>query len=79
MYGFDSKTTGFFAASQDAPSRVFAGKSPCRNITCINKLAKTCSQVRCFQGLDIDEIISEAAGCLMNTQKYKNFGKAGAL
>ncbi|MHB1687710.1 MAG: glycosyltransferase family 9 protein [Ignavibacteriaceae bacterium] len=70
MYGFDSKTPGFFAANQDAPSRAFIAESPCRNITCINKLAKTCSEVRCFQSLDIDEIISESAKHLESTGKY---------
>jgi ADP-heptose:LPS heptosyltransferase len=72
VYGLDSKAPGFFAANQDAPSRVFVGKSPCRNISCINKLAKTCSQVRCFQQLDSDEIILEAANHLATTQKYKS-------
>jgi heptosyltransferase-2 len=79
IYGMDSKKPGFFAANQDAASRVFIGKSPCRNITCINKLAKTCSQVRCFQELDTDEIISEAANCLSAASEYKSSGNTGTF
>lgn len=72
IYGFDSKTTGFMAANQDAPSRAFIAPSPCRNITCINKLAKTCKTVRCFESLDIDEIVSESANHLGNASKYRS-------
>ncbi len=79
IYGFDSKTPGFFSANQEVPSRVFISKSPCRNITCINKLAKTCSEVRCFQELDIDEIILETANHLIAAQTYRSFEKASAL
>lgn len=68
VYGYDSKTPGFFAANQDAPSRAFISKSHCRNITCINKIAKTCSDVLCFQSIDVDEIIFEAV-CYINTIK----------
>ncbi len=61
IYGYDSKVAGYFAANQDAPSRTFIAPSPCRNISCINKLAKTCKEVRCFQSLNLDEIISETS------------------
>lgn len=64
IYGFDSTKSGFFPSNQDAPSRTFISKTSCRNITCINKSAKTCQQVRCFQELDIDEIILEAENYL---------------
>jgi ADP-heptose:LPS heptosyltransferase len=60
IYGYDSETPGFFPANQDAPSRTFVAPSPCRNITCINKTAKTCREVRCFDNLNTDRIISEA-------------------
>jgi ADP-heptose:LPS heptosyltransferase len=60
IYGYDSEKPGYLPANQDAPSRVFCSKSPCRNITCINKLAKTCKVVRCFQILDSNEIVTEA-------------------
>ncbi|MHB8579695.1 MAG: glycosyltransferase family 9 protein [Ignavibacteriaceae bacterium] len=71
IYSYDSKTPGFIAANQDAPSRAFIAPSQCRNITCINKLAKTCKTVRCFESLDIDEIISESANHLENARKYR--------
>ena len=61
IYGYDSKTPGFIPANQDAPSRTFVAASPCRNITCINKMAKTCKEVRCFDSLNLDDIVSEAA------------------
>ncbi len=70
IYGYDSKTPGFFAANQDAPSRVFIAKSPCRNITCINKSAKTCSKVQCFQSLDLNKIVSEVVNYIETVQKY---------
>ncbi len=58
IYGYDSQKQGFFPANQDAPSKVFIADCKCRNITCINKLSKTCAKVRCFQDLDPDEIIA---------------------
>jgi ADP-heptose:LPS heptosyltransferase len=79
IYGFDSKVSGFFAANQDALSRVFIGKSPCRNITCINKAAKTCREVRCFNDLDMDEIIFEAAGYLTSVHKQHSAEKIGII
>lgn len=68
IYGYDSKTPGFFPANQDAPSRTFVAPSPCRNITCINKMAKTCREVRCFDNLDTDKIISEATQHLQSVR-----------
>ncbi|MCL4510699.1 MAG: hypothetical protein M1470_06470 [Bacteroidetes bacterium] len=59
IYGYDSGRTNFFAANQDALSRVYIAPSPCRNITCINKAAKTCSRVRCFDNLNIRGIVSD--------------------
>ena len=67
MYGYDSNSPGFFAANQDAPSKVFIASSKCRNITCINKMAKTCSEVRCFQGLQPEEIVFAAAKQITST------------
>jgi ADP-heptose:LPS heptosyltransferase len=68
IYGFDSKKRGFFPANQDAPSRTFISRTSCRNITCINKSAKTCRYVNCFQELNTDEIILEAANYLQSVQ-----------
>ncbi len=59
IYGYDSSAPGYFPSSQDAPSKTFVAKTPCRNITCINKMAKTCRQVKCFLSLDPNEVVSE--------------------
>ncbi len=56
IYGYESKNPLFFDSNQNAPSKVFIADSPCRNITCINKKAKTCKEVRCFSHLNIKQI-----------------------
>jgi hypothetical protein len=50
MSGYDSVQPGFLPAWQDAPSAVFRSHPPCRNLTCLNKLHKTCRIPRCFEG-----------------------------
>jgi hypothetical protein len=72
IYGYDSSRDGFFPANQDAPSRTFVAKSSCRNITCINKMAKTCREVRCFQSLDTNEIISEVVNHLETVRRFND-------
>ena len=57
MSGYDSKNPLFPPANQDAQSRTYVSESPCRNITCVNKMAKTCQVVRCFEVLDIENIV----------------------
>ena len=42
--------------NQFAPAKAFVADAPCRNVTCINKLAKSCKEVRCFHNLDANEI-----------------------
>jgi len=69
IYGYDSSREGYLAANQDAPSRTFIAKSPCRNISCINKMAKTCAEVRCFDGLDLSELIRETARVLESKER----------
>jgi ADP-heptose:LPS heptosyltransferase len=61
LSGYDSSQTGFLAANQDAPSWTFISRSPCRNITCLDKLYKKCAIIRCFEGLDL-EGMAERAG-----------------
>lgn len=56
VYGYDSENPLFFPAPQDAPSNVFVSKSICRNVTCINKLSKRCKKIRCFDGLNPQEM-----------------------
>ena len=53
MSGYDSFQPGYLPANQDAPSWCFHAASPCHNITCLNKLYKTCNVVRCFEQLDV--------------------------
>jgi ADP-heptose:LPS heptosyltransferase len=71
MYGYDSQRPGFFPANQDAPSRTYSAGSPCRNLTCINKLEKTCREVRCFNVLDTEEIVQDV-------REYLNSATAGS-
>jgi hypothetical protein len=56
MSGYDSTQPGYLAASQDAPSWCYQAGSPCRNVTCVNKLFKTCQNVRCFAEVDRDRL-----------------------
>jgi ADP-heptose:LPS heptosyltransferase len=53
MSGYDSFQPGYLPANQDAPSWCYLAGSPCRNITCLNKLFKTCRTVRCFEHVDV--------------------------
>jgi len=53
MSGYDSSQPGYLAANQDAPSWCYVARSPCRNVTCLNKYFKTCRTVRCFEGADV--------------------------
>jgi ADP-heptose:LPS heptosyltransferase len=69
VYGYDSNRPGFFPANQEAPSYVYVAKSPCRNITCINKTAKTCKNVRCFQSLDTEKIVLDISSYLSSIEK----------
>jgi hypothetical protein len=68
MSGYDSTNPLFPPANQDAPSRTYVSQSPCRNITCVNKMAKTCSKVRCFEILDIDNIVGDIK---LHLEKWK--------
>ena len=66
MSGYDSSQPGYLPANQDAPSWCFLAGSRCHNITCINKLYKTCRVVRCFERLDVavlaSVVVSHLAG-----------------
>jgi hypothetical protein len=54
--GYDSKDPLYLPANQDVQSRVYVSESPCRNVTCVNKMYKTCKMVRCFEVLDVENI-----------------------
>lgn len=59
MSGYDSTDPRFPPADQNAPSRCYVSESSCRNITCMNKMAKTCEEVRCFESLNVEKILSD--------------------
>ena len=64
MSGYDSLRPGYLPANQDAPSFCYQAVSPCRNVTCLNKLFKTCATPRCFEHVDVDGLASHAAAQL---------------
>jgi ADP-heptose:LPS heptosyltransferase len=64
MSGYDSFRAGYLAANQDAPSSCYQAVSPCRNITCVGKLFKTCVTPRCFEHVDVNDLVSHAAAHL---------------
>jgi hypothetical protein len=59
MSGYDSSQRGYLPANQDAPSWCHEAASACRNITCLNKIYKTCRQVRCFEDVDIAGMVRQ--------------------
>jgi ADP-heptose:LPS heptosyltransferase len=81
IYGYDSNRPGFFPANQEAPSYVYIAKSPCRNITCINKMAKTCKTVRCFDSLDTEKIVLDISSYLSSVGRtpLSHVGKSLAI
>ena len=56
MSGYDSFQPGYLPANQEAPSWSYTAGSPCRNITCVNKIFKTCRDVRCFDDVDAEAL-----------------------
>ena len=58
MSGYASSQPGFLPTNQDAPSWCVLAGSRCHNITCLNKLYKTCRVVRCFEHLDVTALAS---------------------
>ena len=60
IYGYDSFSPEYFPAAQDAPSKIFESNPPCKNLTCIDKIFKKCPEVRCFDGLESEQIVDYA-------------------
>ncbi len=58
LYGYDSFSEGHIDSAQNAPAKSFEGHPPCKNITCIDKAFKNCPEIKCFNGIDPEEIIS---------------------
>lgn len=54
--GYDAYQPGYLPANQDAPSWSYQAGSPCRNITCLNKMFKTCRTVKCFEEVDVESL-----------------------
>jgi ADP-heptose:LPS heptosyltransferase len=57
LYGYDSFSEKHIDSSQNAPAKKFEGHPPCKNITCVDKAFKKCSPIRCFEGIEVEEII----------------------
>jgi len=64
MSGYDSHQPGYLPANQDSPSWTYAAGSPCRNITCLNKLYKTCRSIRCFEEVDVEGLTGQVGSFL---------------
>ncbi len=64
MSGYDSFQPGYLPANQDAPSWSYTAGSPCRNISCLNKMYKTCPTVRCFEEVDMDGLVHRVSNYL---------------
>jgi ADP-heptose:LPS heptosyltransferase len=59
MSGYDSTNPLFPPANQDVWSKTYVSESPCRNVTCVNKMAKTCRKIRCYERLDVETIAKD--------------------
>ena len=57
IYGYDSFSDEYLSASQAAPSKAFEAYPACKNLTCIDKIFKKCPEVRCFDGLEPEQVI----------------------
>ncbi len=70
IYGYDSFGDTFVNASQDAPSKIFEAIPDCKDITCsLQRITNKCSGERCFDGIDIDEIVAYIGGYLSSAKK----------
>lgn len=58
IYGYDSFQKDYQPTYQNAPSKIFEGSPQCKNITCVHKFSKKCKKIRCFEGIDVKEIIT---------------------
>jgi ADP-heptose:LPS heptosyltransferase len=57
IYGYDSSSPLHLGSPQNAPSKIFESHPSCKNLTCIDKVFKTCPDVLCFDGLSAEPII----------------------
>jgi len=68
MYGYDSYNSHFLNPGQDAPSKLYTSNSVCRNVTCVNKKAKKCKKIRCFEGINGFEVAKDIINYLSKEQ-----------
>jgi hypothetical protein len=70
IYGYDSFEDTYVEANQDAPSKVFEATPDCKNITCsLQRTTNKCPGGRCFDGLNIDEIVAYIGRYLSSSQQ----------
>lgn len=70
IYGYDSFEDTYGEPSQDAPSKVFEATPYCKDITCsLQRILNNCPGDRCFDGLNIEEIITYIGGYLSSFQQ----------
>jgi len=72
IYGYDSFSPEYNSPAQDAPAKVFESHPPCKNLTCIDKAFKNCSEILCFQGLKPDVIVEFTDDCLKKINTTAN-------
>lgn len=75
MSGYDSFQPGFLPANQDAPSWTYVSESPCRNITCLDKMFKVCPETRCFEGMDADALAGLVGNYLRQRERMPTLHK----
>ena len=59
VYGYDSTKDGFYAANQDAISKVYIGDNQYRNIAYINKHDIVCDPSLFFRQLNVNKIVED--------------------
>ncbi len=69
MSGYDSTNSLYPPSNQDVLSKTYVSESPCRNITCVNKMLKTCEKARCFEYVDVEKMIWDIQIYLSNPNK----------
>ncbi len=69
MSGYDSMQRGFLPSNQEAPSWCYQAGSRCRNITCLDKMMKTCRTVRCFEEVDVDGLAAQVVAYLRHGRR----------
>jgi ADP-heptose:LPS heptosyltransferase len=79
MSGYDSEQPGYIPSNQDAPSWCYQAGSRCRNITCLNKMMKTCRTVRCFERVDVHALVHRISTYVDDCAKHATAASAPAI